>query len=52
MIQVEELEGRFAEFDEIRRRSSTEKREEIYNAFEARKLQLVEARNRRATHAA
>lgn len=47
MIQVEELEGRFAEFDEMVG-ELTEKREEIYNAFEARKLQLVEATNRRA----
>jgi hypothetical protein len=47
MIQIEELEGRFAEFDEFVAQL-TEKREEIYNAFETRKLQLVEARNRRA----
>jgi hypothetical protein len=48
MVQLEELEGRFAEFDEFVVQL-TEKREEIYNAFETRKLQLVEARNRRAT---
>ena len=48
MIQVEELEGRFAEFDEMLEQLHR-KREEIYNAFEARKLQLVEARNRRAS---
>ncbi len=47
MIQLEELEGRFAEFDEFVQQL-TEKRDEIYNAFETRKLQLVEARNRRA----
>ena len=47
MIQLEELEGRFAEFDEFVLQL-TEKREEIYNAFETRKLQLVEARNKRA----
>jgi hypothetical protein len=47
MIQLEELEGRFAEFDEFVVQL-TEKREEVYNAFETRKLQLVEARNRRA----
>lgn len=47
-IQVEELEGRFAEFDEFVVQLA-EKREEIYSAFEARKLALVEARNRRAT---
>ncbi len=47
MIQVEELEGRFSEFDEFVVQLA-EKRDEIYNAFESRKLQLVEARNRRA----
>lgn len=47
MVQLEELEGRFAEFDEFVQRLS-EKREELYNAFESRKVQLVEARNRRA----
>ncbi len=47
MVQIEELEGRFAEFDEFVVQL-TDKREEIYNAFETRKLQLVEARNRRA----
>ncbi|MBN1851748.1 MAG: AAA family ATPase, partial [Pirellulales bacterium] len=48
MIQVEELEARFAEFDEMIDELG-QKREEIYNAFEARRLQLVEAKNRRAT---
>ena len=47
MIQVEELEGRFSEFDEFVVQLA-EKRDEIYNAFESRKLQLVEARNRRS----
>lgn len=47
MIQLEELEGRFAEFDEFILQL-TDKREEVYNAFENRKLQLVEARNKRA----
>lgn len=47
MIQLEELEGRFAEFDEFVEQL-TEKREEVYNAFESRKLSLVETRNRRA----
>ncbi|MBL9150985.1 MAG: DNA repair ATPase [Verrucomicrobiales bacterium] len=46
MVQLEELEGRFAEFDEYVAQL-VEKRDEVYNAFEARKLQLVEARNRR-----
>jgi len=48
MVQVEELEGRFAEFDEFIVQLA-EKREEIYGAFDAKKLQLGEARNRRAT---
>ncbi|MHC4886244.1 MAG: ATP-binding protein, partial [Planctomycetota bacterium] len=47
MIQVEELEGRFADFDEFVE-ELTAKREEVYNAFENRKLQLVEARNKKA----
>lgn len=47
MVQLEELEGRFAEFAEFVQRL-TEKREELYNAFESRKIQLVESRNRRA----
>jgi len=47
MVQIEELEGRFAEFDEFVVQLA-EKREEIYNAFEGRKLRLVEARNKRA----
>ncbi|NLY03027.1 MAG: AAA family ATPase [Rhodopirellula sp.] len=48
MVQIEELEGRFAEFDEFVVQLA-EKREDVYNAFETRKLQLIEARNRRAT---
>ena len=47
MIQLEELEGRFAEFDEFVTELTT-RREDIYTAFESRKVQLVEARNRRA----
>ncbi|MCP4784217.1 MAG: AAA family ATPase [Fuerstiella sp.] len=47
MIQLEELEGRFAEFDEFILQLA-DKREEVYNAFENRKLALVEARNKRA----
>ncbi len=46
MVQVEELEGRFADFDEFAVQLA-EKRDEIYNAFEAKKLNLVEARNKR-----
>jgi MoxR-like ATPase len=48
MVQLEELEGKFVEFDEFITQL-TEKREEVYNAFEAKKLSLVEARNKRAT---
>jgi hypothetical protein len=47
MVQLEELEGRFAEFDEYVVQLA-EKRDEIYAAFDSRKLQLIEARNRRA----
>jgi len=48
MVLIEELEGRFAEFDDFVLQL-TEKREEVYHAFEQRKLTLVEARNKRAT---
>ena len=48
MVQVEELEGKFAEFDEFIVQLA-EKREEIYAAFDTKKLQLVESRNKRAT---
>jgi MoxR-like ATPase len=47
MIQLEELEGRFAEFDEFILQL-TDKREEVYNAFDSRKLALIESRNKRA----
>ena len=47
MVQVEELEGRFAEFDEFVIQLA-EKREEIYAAFDSRRMALVEARNKRA----
>ncbi|MCB1233977.1 MAG: DNA repair ATPase, partial [Verrucomicrobiae bacterium] len=47
MVQLEELEGRFADFDEYVEQLA-EKRDEVYNAFESRRLQLVEQRNRRA----
>ena len=47
MVQLEELEGRFAEFDDFVI-ELTEKREEVYTAFENRKLALVEKQNRRA----
>ncbi|MDP5172229.1 MAG: DNA repair ATPase [Bacteroidia bacterium] len=47
MVQVEELEGKFVEFEEFTLTLS-EKREELFNAFETRRLQLIEARSRRA----
>ena len=47
MVQIEEIEGRFADFDEYLQQLAV-KREEIYNALDAKKLQLVEARNKRA----
>jgi MoxR-like ATPase len=48
MVQMEEVESKFAEFDEFTVRI-TEKREEVFNAFDARKLQLTEAINRRTS---
>jgi hypothetical protein len=47
MIQLEELEGRFAEFDEYIAKLG-DQRETVYNAFETRRLGLIEARNKRA----
>jgi len=46
MVQLEELEGRFVEFEEFVLKI-TDKREEIYNAFESKKNQLLEKRNNR-----
>ncbi|CAM2065533.1 DNA repair ATPase [Sulfidibacter corallicola] len=47
MVQLEELESRFSEFDDFIEMLA-EKREEAYNAFESKRLQLVESRNKRA----
>lgn len=47
MVQIEDLEGRFAEFDEFVLQL-TQRREEVYAAFESRKVSLIEKRNRRA----
>ncbi len=47
MVAIEELEGRFAEFDEFVE-TLTRRREAVYSAFESQKVALVEARNRRA----
>ncbi|MDA8745763.1 DNA repair ATPase [Rubripirellula amarantea] len=47
MVQLEELEGRFAEFDDFVVQLA-ERRDDVYAAFESRKVSLVEKRNRRA----
>jgi len=47
MVQVEELEARFADFDEFVVQLS-EKRTALAGAFESRKIELIEARNRKA----
>lgn len=46
-VQIEELEGRFAGFEDFTI-SLAERRTELYEAFEQRKVALVEERNRRA----
>lgn len=46
-IQLEELEGKFADWDAFIT-LIIEKREEVYGAFEARKNALVEKRNKKA----
>lgn len=46
-VQLEELEGTFAGFEEYTVQL-TERRTELYEAFEQRKIALVEQRNRRA----
>jgi hypothetical protein len=46
-VQLEEMEGAFAGFDEYTVQLS-ERRTEFYEAFEQRKLALVEQRNKRA----
>jgi hypothetical protein len=47
MLQLENLESRFAEFDDFVARLSA-RREEVYEAFSARKQALVDERVRRA----
>jgi hypothetical protein len=47
LVQVEELEARFADFDEFVVQLA-EKRTALSSAFEQRKLELVETRNRKA----
>jgi len=48
MVQLEELEGCFPDFEEFLDQLA-QKREEIYEAFETKKISLTEARNKRAT---
>jgi hypothetical protein len=45
MVQIQELEGKFAEFDEYIIKL-TEKREELYNAFESKKQALLDKLNK------
>jgi len=47
MVQLEELEGRFADFDQFLG-DLAQKREEVYEALNGRKQTLLEARQRRA----
>ncbi|MBX3273685.1 MAG: DNA repair ATPase [Sandaracinaceae bacterium] len=47
MVQLEELEARFGELDELVG-ALTEKREEVYDAFSGKKQQLLDERQRRA----
>ncbi len=47
VVQLEELEGKFSDFDEFVD-VVAQKREEIYNAFESRKLYLTEQRNKKS----
>ncbi|MCG8699939.1 MAG: DNA repair ATPase [Bacteroidales bacterium] len=48
MVQLEEMEGKFSDFDEFIDKIGA-KREEVYNAFESKKIALLEARNRRCS---
>ena len=47
MIQLEELESRFIDVEEFHEPIAN-KREEIYNAFESKRLNIVEVQNKRA----
>jgi len=48
LVQLEELEGKFPDFDQFLTQIS-ERREAVSEAFESRKVSLVEARNQRAS---
>ncbi|MHC4636562.1 MAG: DNA repair ATPase [Planctomycetota bacterium] len=47
-VQIETLESRFSDFEEFIVELA-DKREEFYNAFESRKIQLIAKRNQRAS---
>ena len=47
IVQIEELEGKYSDFPEFTTQLS-DKRAEVYEAFESKKLQLIEARNKKA----
>jgi len=51
LVQLEELESRFSEFDEFLGELAS-KREDVYEAFESRKQALLEERQRRAQNLA
>ncbi|WP_139902776.1 AAA family ATPase [Clostridium thermarum] len=46
MVQIQELEGKFAEFDEYVVKLA-EKREELYNAFEGNKASIIDKLNKK-----
>ncbi|QYJ69165.1 DNA repair ATPase [Flavobacterium litorale] len=46
-VQLEDVEARFADYEEFTG-AIIEKREEVYNAFDAKRSSLVEARNKKA----
>ncbi|SDX34982.1 DNA repair ATPase [Hymenobacter psychrophilus] len=48
MVQLEELEGRYPDFDQFIEQLTT-RREQVVEAFEAKKVALVAARNQRAS---
>ena len=49
MLQLEELQGKFAENEDFLEKI-TEKQENIYEAFESRKNQILDARNKKVTN--
>ncbi|TYQ15588.1 UNVERIFIED_CONTAM: Holliday junction resolvasome, helicase subunit [Acetivibrio alkalicellulosi] len=48
IVQIEELEGKFADFEEYIV-DLTEKREELYNAFETKKQSILDRQNKKIT---